>query len=98
MFTGNALQDLTRGLVGAEARGSNRKRKKNRKKPGKNDAIGQQVFARCVSQVPACEAEIRRACDNGPNCIALALPCCQPLTTCDFTTFFTCTDEALGAL
>jgi len=98
MLTGNALRDLTLGLVGADARGNNRKRKKNKKKPGRNEAIQQQIFARCVSQVPACEAEIRRACDNGPNCIALALPCCQSLTTCGFTAFFTCADEALSKL
>lgn len=98
MLSSHILQDLPRGLIGAEGRGSNRKRKKNKKKTGEKDAIEQQILARCVSQVPACEAENRRACDNGPNCIALALPCCQPLTTCDFTTFFTCTEEALSAL
>lgn len=98
MFTGTAVHDLTRGLAGATARGSKRKRKKSRKTPDQKDAIQQQVFARCVSQVPACEAEIRRSCDNGPNCIALALPCCQSLTTCGFTAFFTCADEALSKL
>ena len=97
MLTGNALRDLTRALVGAEARGSKRNRKR-KKKPGENDATQQQRFDRCASQVPACEAEMRRACDNGPNCISLALPCCQALTTCDFTTFFTCADEVLSQL
>ena len=94
MSTRNALHILARGLVGAEGRGKDRNRKKNR---GKNDgAIQQQIFARCVSQVPACEAEIRRACGNSATCLELALPCCQPLTTCAFTTFLTCADEALS--
>ena len=95
MLTGNALQLLARGLVNGEARRSNRKRKKNK---GKNEASQQEVFARCAGQVPGCEAEIRRACANGPACIARALPCCQALTTCELTTFFTCTDEAFSSL
>jgi hypothetical protein len=70
---------------------------RNKKNKGKNEA-NQQIFARCVGQVPGCEAEIRRACANGPACIARALPCCQALTTCELTTFFTCTDEAFSAL
>lgn len=92
----NALQFLARGLVGAEGRGNGRKRKKSKGKNG--GAIPPQAFTRCVSQVPACEAEIRRACANGPACIARALPCCQSLTTCALTAFFTCADEAFSAL
>lgn len=97
-MTGISLRDLTRSLIGTEACGKKRKGKKNGRKRGKNDAIQQQIFARCGSQVPGCEAEIRRACTNGPACIARALPCCQALTTCELATFFTCADEAFSAL
>jgi hypothetical protein len=91
---GSSLASAKKGKSNGQR---NRKRKK-KKLARQKEAIRQQALARCASQIPACEAEIRRACDNGPNCLSLALPCCQPLQTCDFTTFFVCADEELSKL
>ena len=91
------IQILSRGVVDAEARGNKGKRKR-KKKNGNNEAIQQQIQARCVSQIPGCEALANDACGDNAVCKAAIRICCQSLATCDFTEFFTCADAALSSV
>lgn len=93
-MTDSFINILRRGVVDAEARGNKRNRK--RKNKGNNEGIQQQIQARCVSQIPACEALASDSCDNAA-CAAAVRVCCQSLTTCEFGAFFTCVNDALGA-
>lgn len=86
---------LSRGVVDAEARGNKRNRK--RKKKGNNgEAIQQQIQARCVSQIPDCEALAATSCGTNAACAAAIRICCQSLATCEFGAFFTCASTALS--
>jgi len=86
---------LSRGVVDAQARGNKGKRK--RKKKGNNEGVQQQIQARCVSQIPACEALANDSCGNDAACSAAIRVCCQSLSTCQFAAFFTCANAALSA-
>lgn len=94
-MTDSLIQILSRGVVEADARGNRGKRK--RKKKGKNEAIQQQIEARCVSQIAGCEALADDSCGDNAACAAAIRQCCQSLATCEFDAFFTCANEALSA-
>jgi hypothetical protein len=61
--------------------------KKKHKKKKKFD-----VNTFCKQQVSECETAIADDCDNDPECIAEAVPCCQFLATCDFAGFVVCAE------
>jgi hypothetical protein len=82
---------LMRGLAGTEARGKNRKNKKKRKN---NGDVDDQIFARCVNQIPACEQLVTGLCNDDAGCLNLALGCCQSLGICEFTDFIVCLNAA----
>jgi len=94
-MTDSLINILSRGVVDAEARGNKRNRK--RKKKGNNEAVQQQIQARCVSQIPSCEALAAGSCGNDAACAAAVRACCQSLATCEFGAFFTCANAALNA-
>lgn len=56
----------------------------------------QAVAVTCQAQVTQCEQQFREVCrdnddpDEEAECLNAFLPCCPPLTTCDFAGFFTC--------
>ena len=90
---------------GNNGNNKNRGRKRNRKQ-GRNDqecppedctAEAQQAVAViCQAQVTQCEQQIGEFCSNDEDpdreagCRNAFLPCCSPLTTCDFAGYFTC--------
>ncbi|MCA9877942.1 MAG: hypothetical protein KC442_09170 [Thermomicrobiales bacterium] len=90
----NTLDILTRSLVGAAGRGNNRNRKKKQKK--KNKQNDTRIFARCVSQVPACETLAVTGCGANAGCQFAVKACCQSLATCEFTEFITCANAAFS--
>jgi hypothetical protein len=97
-MTGSMIEILSRGLVGAEARGNQGKRKrKNKNKKDNNEGVQQQIQARCVGQIPACEALAADSCGNDAACAAAIRGCCQSLGTCEFGTFITCANAAVSA-
>lgn len=96
-MTDSLFTILSRGVVDAQARGNKGKRKKNQKKNGNNEGVQQQIQARCVSQIPACEALASDSCGNNAACSAAMRLCCQSLATCEFGTFITCANEVLSA-
>jgi hypothetical protein len=85
--------------------GKNRNRKRNRKQ-GRDDQecppedctqeAQQAAAAACQAQVAQCEQQIGEFCSNDESpdreagCLNAFLPCCSPLTTCDFAGYFTC--------
>ena len=94
-MTDSFIQILSRGVVNAENRGNKRNRK--RKNKGNNEGIQQQIEARCVSQVPACETLAADSCGDDATCQAAIRVCCQSLATCDFNAFVACANAALEA-
>ena len=93
-MTGTLIEMLRQGVVDAEGRGNNgnRKRKKNRNR--NNDEA---IQARCVSQIPACEALALDSCGDNGACQIAVRACCQSLADCEFTEFITCANAAIGA-
>ena len=94
-MTDSLIDILSRGVVDAEARGNQRNRK--RKKKGNNAGIQEQIQARCVSQIPSCEALVSNSCGDNATCAAAIRACCQSLATCEFGTFLICANAALVA-
>lgn len=94
-MTDSLIQILSRGVVEADARGNRGKRK--RKKKGKNEAVQQQIEARCVSQISGCEALADDGCGDNAACAAAIRQCCQSLATCEFAEFLTCANEVFNA-
>jgi hypothetical protein len=90
-MSNDVFQALSRGLIGAESRNrnNNRNRKKNKNGKGRN-----KIFARCESQLPACEALIQQNCGDDAACLAADLPCCEQLEICEFTAFIACINAA----
>lgn len=71
--------------VAAEGRRRNGKQNKNNQ---------QKVFARCTSQIPACETFARDSCNDDAVCLAAATACCDLLGACEFSAFVACFDDA----
>lgn len=93
-MTDSLIQILSRGVVDAAARANNGKRKRKKKKG--SGKIQQQIEARCVSQIPGCEALVNDSCGVNAACKAAFRLCCQSLGTCEFAEFLTCANAALS--
>lgn len=80
-----ARQQAAAAPVTAEAR----KRKKN-KKNNKTNGDQEKIFARCTSQLPACQAFAQTTCADDAACVAAVTTCCNFMGACDFTSFIGC--------
>jgi hypothetical protein len=69
-------------------------RKRNKKRNKKNGGDQKKLFARCTSQIPACEALVQDNCNDDAACVAATAPCCDFLASCDFTEFIACISDA----
>ncbi len=81
-----ARQQAATAPVTAEAR----KRKKNKKKKNKTNGDQEKIFARCTSQLPACQAFAQTTCVDDAACVAAVTTCCNFMGACDFTSFIGC--------
>lgn len=80
-----ARQQTATAPVAAQAR----KRKKNKKK-NKTNGDQEKLFARCTSQLPACQAFAQTTCVDDAACVAAVTTCCNFMGACDFTSFIGC--------
>ncbi len=95
-MTGSLVEILRQGVVDAEGRGNNGNRNRKRKK-NRNGNKNKAIRARCVSQIPACEALALDSCGDDAACRIAVSACCQSLANCEFTEFITCANAAFNA-
>lgn len=96
-MTSTAFDAFTRGLSRQQALAapvSAEDRKRNKKKKNKNNSGQNKILARCVSQIPACEALAQTTCLDDAACLTAVTACCDLLGSCDFTGFIACFNAA----